>query len=87
MQEKSTRLPTGNVSANTIDDYIEREVKPYAPDAWVDYSKTKKGYEIPFTRHFYKYEELGDAEETLLEIQSLGERIQSGINRLFAEEV
>lgn len=70
-----------------IDDYIEREVKPYAPDAWVDYSKTKKGYEIPFTRHFYKYEELGDAEETLLEIQSLGERIQSGINRLFAEEV
>jgi len=70
-----------------IDEYIEREVKPYAPDAWVDYSKTKKGYEIPFTRHFYKYEELGDAEETLLEIQSLGERIQSGINRLFAEEV
>ena len=70
-----------------IDDYIEREVKPYAPDAWVDYSKTKKGYEIPFTRHFYKYEELGDSEETLLEIQSLGERIQSGINRLFAEEV
>jgi type I restriction enzyme M protein len=70
-----------------IDDYIEREVKPYAPDAWVDYSKTKKGYELPFTRHFYKYEELGNAEETLLEIQSLGERIQSGINRLFAEEV
>jgi type I restriction enzyme M protein len=68
-----------------IDDYIKREVKPYAPDAWVDYSKTKKGYEIPFTRHFYKYEELGDAEETLREIQSLGERIQSGIARLFAE--
>jgi type I restriction enzyme M protein len=35
--------------------YIEREVLPYAPDAWVDESKTKKGYEIPFTRHFYKY--------------------------------
>lgn len=70
-----------------IDDYIEREIKPYAPDAWVDYSKTKKGYEIPFTRHFYKYEELGDAEETLFEIQSLGERIQSGVARLFVEEV
>lgn len=68
-----------------IDAYIEREVKPYAPDAWVDYSKTKIGYEIPFTRHFYKYVELGNAEETLLEIQSLGERIQSGIIKLFAE--
>ena len=68
-----------------IDEYIKREVLPYAPDAWVDYSKTKKGYEIPFTRHFYKYTELGNAEETLLEIQSLGERIQSGIIKLFAE--
>lgn len=38
-----------------IDTYVEREVKPYAPDAWVDYSKTKEGAEIPFTRHFYRY--------------------------------
>ncbi len=38
-----------------VDVYIEREVRPYAPDAWVDESKTKIGYEIPFTRHFYKY--------------------------------
>jgi type I restriction enzyme M protein len=68
-----------------IDDYIEREVKPYAPDAWVDYSKTKKGYEIPFTRHFYKYTELGDAEETLLDIQSLGAKIQTAIAELFGE--
>jgi type I restriction enzyme M protein len=30
-------------------------VLPFNPDAWVDYSKTKVGYEIPFTRHFYKY--------------------------------
>jgi type I restriction enzyme M protein len=36
-------------------DYIEREVLPYAPDAWVDESKTKEGAEIPFTRHFYQY--------------------------------
>ena len=68
-----------------IDKYIEQEVKPYVSDAWVDYTKTKKGYEIPFTRHFYKYVELGNAEDTLLEIQSLGERIQSGIAKLFAE--
>jgi len=30
-------------------------VKPYAPEAWIDHTKTKIGYEIPFTRHFYEY--------------------------------
>jgi len=35
--------------------YVEREVLPYVPDAWVDENKTKIGYEIPFTRHFYEY--------------------------------
>jgi type I restriction enzyme M protein len=38
-----------------IDNYVTAEVHPYAPDAWVDYDKTKIGYEIPLTRHFYKY--------------------------------
>ena len=38
-----------------IDDYVTREVLPFAPEAWVDHSKTKEGAEIPFTRHFYKY--------------------------------
>ena len=40
-----------------IDDYFEREVKPYNPHAWIDKEKTKVGYEIPFTRHFYKFQE------------------------------
>jgi len=35
--------------------YFEREVRPHTPDAWIDHSKTRTGYEIPFTRHFYKY--------------------------------
>lgn len=35
--------------------YVAREVLPYAPDAWVDHSKTKEGAEIPLTRHFFKY--------------------------------
>jgi len=35
--------------------YFEREVKPHVPDAWIDEEKTKIGYEIPLTRHFYKY--------------------------------
>ena len=38
-----------------IDDYFKREVLPHVPDAWIDYDKTKIGYEIPFSRHFYKY--------------------------------
>lgn len=36
--------------------YLEREVLPHMPEAWIDYSKTKVGYEIPLTRHFYVYE-------------------------------
>ncbi|GGO82277.1 DNA methyltransferase [Nonomuraea cavernae] len=38
-----------------IDAYFAREILPYLPDAWIDYEKTKVGYEIPFTRHFYVY--------------------------------
>ena len=40
---------------NHIDAYIAQEVLPHVPDAWVDYSKTKVGYEIPINRHFYVY--------------------------------
>ena len=38
-----------------VDDYFEREVRPHVPDAWIDRSKDKIGYEINFNRHFYKY--------------------------------
>ena len=41
--------------AEDIQAYFEREVKPYVPDAWIDHDKTRVGYEIPFTRYFYKY--------------------------------
>jgi type I restriction enzyme M protein len=40
---------------SAIDDYVTAEVLPYVDDAWVDQDKTKIGYEIPLTRHFYKY--------------------------------
>ncbi|HNX49943.1 MAG TPA: N-6 DNA methylase, partial [Thermoanaerobaculaceae bacterium] len=39
-----------------VDTYFAREVLPHVPDAWIDGSKTKIGYEIPFNRHFYVYE-------------------------------
>ncbi|QTH59261.1 SAM-dependent DNA methyltransferase [Corynebacterium hindlerae] len=70
-----------------IEAYFQREVIPYAPDAWIDPDKTKIGYEIPFTRYFYKYEELGGPIETLAEIQALSASIQADIAKLFSEQV
>jgi type I restriction enzyme M protein len=40
----------------SIDEYFKREVLPHVPDAWIDETKTKVGYEIPLNRHFYRYE-------------------------------
>lgn len=68
-----------------IQNYFEREVLPYAPDAWIDEDKTKLGYEIPFTKYFYKYEEIGNSDETLAEIKALGNSIQESIKSLFEE--
>ncbi|OOL08992.1 restriction endonuclease subunit M [Bacillus cereus] len=54
-----------------IYEYFEREVKPHVSDAWIDESKAKVGYEIPFTRQFYKYTKLRSAEEIMAEIKEL----------------
>lgn len=70
-----------------IEAYFQREVIPYAPDAWIDQAKSKVGYEIPFTRYFYKYEELGDPVETLAEIQTLSASIQANLAKLFSQQV
>ena len=56
--------------------YFEREVLPHVPDAWIDESKTKVGYEIPFTRHFYKYKALRPLAEIEAEIRALEGEIQ-----------
>jgi type I restriction enzyme M protein len=55
----------------SVQAYFEREVRPHVPDAWVDESKTKVGYEIPFTRHFYKYKSLRPLIEIDKEIRGL----------------
>ena len=54
-----------------IHEYFQREVIPFAPDAWIDESKTKIGYEIPFTRYFYKYVPPRPSDEVLSEIMTL----------------
>ena len=59
------------------DDYFAREVTPHWPDAWIDYSKTKVGYEIPITRHFYTYEPPRPLDEIEADIRTLeGEIIE-----------
>jgi type I restriction enzyme M protein len=54
-----------------IHSYFDREVKPYVADAWIDGAKTKVGYEIPLTRHFYKYTPSRPLEEIRVEIAQL----------------
>ncbi len=59
-----------------VDEYFRREVLPHVPDAWVDEDKTKKGYEIPFTRHFYKYTPLRPLKDIEADIAGLELKIQ-----------
>jgi type I restriction enzyme M protein len=59
-----------------VDAYMEAEVLPWVPDAWVDWTKTKIGYEIPLTRHFYKYVPPRPLTEIDAEIKSLEMEIQ-----------
>jgi type I restriction enzyme M protein len=54
-----------------IDEYFKREVLPHVPDAYIDESKTKIGYEINFTKYFYKYQPLRSLEEIRSDILSL----------------
>jgi type I restriction enzyme M protein len=58
-----------------VEAYFAREVVPHVPDAWIDHSKTKVGYEIPLTRHFYVYEPPRPLEEIQAEIKGLEEEI------------
>jgi type I restriction enzyme M protein len=69
------RLATTNYRT-AIDTYMTAEVQPYVPDAWVDYDKTKIGYEIPLTRHFYKYIPPRPLAEIDAEIKTLEAEIQ-----------
>lgn len=55
--------------------YLKAEVLPHVADAWIDYSKTKVGYEIPINRHFYVYEPPRPLEEIKAEIVQLEQEI------------
>lgn len=63
--------------------YFAREVLPYAPDAWIDESKTKVGYEIPFTRYFYRYEAPRPSSEIMAEILELEKELDGSLKEIF----
>ena len=66
-----------------IKEYFEREVLPFAPDAWIDEKKSKVGYEIPFTRYFYKYEAPRPSAEIMTEIMDLEIELSGSLEEVF----
>jgi type I restriction enzyme M protein len=65
----------------TIADYFKREVLPNVPDAWIDEAKTKVGYEIPLTRHFYEYKPLRPRDVIEADIRRLEAEIQNLLSK------
>lgn len=66
-----------------IQEYMEREVLPYSPDAWIDEKKSKVGYEIPFTRYFYKYEAPKLSADIMAEILELEKDLDGALSEVF----
>lgn len=69
-----------------IDVYFEREVKPYNDLAFIDKNKTKVGYEIPFTRYFYKYTQLENSSNIASRIYNLENDIVNSLKLLFTKD-
>jgi type I restriction enzyme M protein len=65
-----------------ITTYFKREVLPHVPDAWIDESKTKVGYEINFTKYFYKYKPLRSLEEIRKDILKLEKETEGLISNI-----
>ena len=65
-----------------IHDYMEREVLPFAPNSYIDNSKTKIGYEISFTKYFYKYQEPRTTKEIMSEILELDKKLDGVLKEL-----
>lgn len=83
-QPDASLRDTENVPlTENIQDYFEREVLPFAPEAWIDEKKSKVGYEIPFTRYFYKYEALQPSAEIMAEILELEKELEGSLQEVF----
>ena len=64
------------------DEYLQKNVAPYSPDFVVDEKKTKIGYEIPFTREFYKYTPLKPSAEIFEELKALEQQEAEIMNKI-----
>ncbi|NLX01292.1 MAG: SAM-dependent DNA methyltransferase [Syntrophomonadaceae bacterium] len=83
-QPDTSLRDTENVPlAESIDSYFTREVLPYTPDAWIDESKTKIGYEIPLTRYFYKYTPPRPSREIMAEILEIEKELDGALKAVF----
>jgi type I restriction enzyme M protein len=65
-----------------IDDYFEKEVKPHLPNSWVDKDKTQVGYEINFTKYFYKYTPIRSVQDVLKDLLELEKESDGLMNEL-----
>ena len=84
--DKSKR-DTENVPLDEdIDEYFEREVIPYNPNAWIDKKKTKPGYEIPFTRTFYEYKQIEPSDVIAARIEEHEKSLMAKLHDLFGGE-
>jgi len=68
-----------------IDEYFEREVKPHLLDSWMERTKDKIGYEINFTKYFYKYKPLRSLEEITQDLLELDEEIEGKMKEILSE--
>lgn len=83
-QPDSSLRDTENVPLKEdVDEYFKREVLPFVPDAWIDEKKSKIGYEIPFTRYFYKYEVPKPSDEIMAEILELEKELDGSLEEIF----
>jgi len=69
-----------------IEEYFAREVLPHVPDAWIDYEKTVRGYEISFTKYFYKFKPLRSLEEIAADIFALEAETEGVLRQIVSED-
>jgi type I restriction enzyme M protein len=69
-----------------VDAFIRREVLPYAPDAWVDESSARIGYEISFTRYFYKPQPMRTLDEIRADIIALEKETHGLLDEIIGGE-
>lgn len=74
----SERVPL----SEDIKEYYEREVKPHLPESWIDWDKNKVGYEINFTKYFYKYKPLRSSEEIISDLMKLEKESENLLSQI-----